>query len=331
MASDKPKIFITRNIPDQPLARAKELFDVEQWEDDWNIPRDELLARVKGKDGLMTLLTEKVDGELLDAAGSQLKIVANFAVGFDNIDVPACTERGILASNTPEVLSETTADLAFSLLVSAARRIAEGDRFLRAKTPWVWGPLMMQGQDIWDSTLGIVGFGRIGQAVARRGHFGFNQRVIYYDVRHASDEVEKELGAEFRELDQLLEESDFISVHVALTPETRHMFSTEQFKKMRNTAVIVNTSRGPVVDEEALAKALQSGEIFAAGIDVFEKEPEVHEELLKCDNAVVIPHLGSASYETRIAMGQLATDNLEAVLLKNQPGPTLLNPDVFKG
>jgi glyoxylate reductase len=329
--SDKPKIFITRNIPDQPLQRAKELFDVEQWEDDWNIPRDELLKRVAGKDGLMTLLTEKVDGELLDAAGPQLKIVANFAVGFDNIDVPACTERGVLASNTPEVLSETTADLAFALLVSAGRRIAEGDRFLRAKTPWVWGPLMMQGQDIWGSTLGIVGFGRIGQAVARRGKFGFNQKIVYYDVRRASSEVEAELGAEFREFDALLAEADFLSVHVALTPETRHLFSTEQFKKMKNTSVIVNTARGPVIDEAALAAALQTGEIFAAGIDVFEKEPEVNEELLKCENAVIIPHLGSASYGTRIAMGELATDNLEAVLLENRPGPTLLNPEVFKG
>jgi len=329
--SDKPKIFITRNIPDQPLQRAKELFDVEQWEDDWNIPRDELLKRVAGKDGLMTLLTEKVDGELLDAAGPQLKIVANFAVGFDNIDVPACTERGVLASNTPEVLSETTADLAFALLVSAGRRIAEGDRFLRAKTPWVWGPLMMQGQDIWGSTLGIVGFGRIGQAVARRGRFGFNQKIVYYDVRRASSEVEAELGAEFREFDALLAEADFLSVHVALTPETRHLFSTEQFKKMKNTSVIVNTARGPVIDEAALAAALQTGEIFAAGIDVFEKEPEVNEELLKCENAVIIPHLGSASYGTRIAMGELATDNLEAVLLENRPGPALLNPEVFKG
>ena len=329
--SDKPKVFITRNIPDQPLKRAKELFDVEQWEDDWNIPRDELLKRVRGKDGLMTLLTEKVDGELLDAAGPQLKIVANFAVGFDNIDVPACTERGVLASNTPEVLSETTADLAFALLVSAGRRIAEGDRFLRANTPWIWGPLMMQGQDIWGSTLGIVGFGRIGQAVGRRGKFGFNQKIIYYDVRRASPEVEAELGAEFRKFDDLLAETDFLSVHVALTPETRHLFSTEQFKKMKKTSVIVNTSRGPVIDEAALAAALQAGEIFAAGIDVFEKEPEVNEELLKCDNAVIIPHLGSASYTTRIAMGHLATDNLEAVLLENQPGPTLLNPDVFKG
>ena len=329
--SDKPKVFITRNIPDQPLQRAKDLFDVEQWEDDWNIPRDELLKRVAGKDGLMTLLTEKVDGELLDAAGSQLKIVANFAVGFDNIDVPACTERGVLASNTPEVLSETTADLAFALLVSAGRRIAEGDRFLRAKTPWVWGPLMMQGQDIWGSTLGIVGFGRIGQAVARRGRFGFKQKIIYYDVRRVSPEVEAELGAEFREFDDLLAEADFLSVHVALTPETRHLFSTEQFMKMKNTSVIVNTARGPVIDEAALAAALQAGEIFAAGIDVFEKEPEVNEELLKCENAVIIPHLGSASYETRIAMGHLATDNLEAVLLKDQPGPTLLNPNVFKG
>jgi glyoxylate reductase len=325
----KPKVFITRNIPEQPLARCEELFEVEQWEDDWNIPRDELLKRVAGKDGLMTLLTERVDEELLDAAGPQLKIVANFAVGFDNIDVDACTRHGVVASNTPEVLSETTADLAFALMVSAARRVAEGDRFLRAQTPWIWGPLMMQGQDIHGSTLGIVGFGRIGQAVARRGHFGFNQKVIYYDVRRADPGIERELGAEFREFDDLLAESDFISVHVALTPETRHLFGAEAFAKMKTTAVIVNTARGPVIDEAALASALGSGQIFAAGIDVFEEEPKVHPDLLTCENAVIIPHLGSASYETRIAMGELAADNLEAVLIGNRPGPTLLNPQAW--
>jgi glyoxylate reductase len=279
----------------------------------------------------MTLLTEKVDAELLEAAGPQLKIVANFAVGFDNIDVEACTNAGVLASNTPEVLSETTADIAFALLMAAGRRVAEGDRFLRAETPWIWGPLMMQGQDIWGKTLGIVGFGRIGQSVARRGAKGFNQKVIYYDVRRAAPEVEADLGAEYREFDDLLKEADFISVHVALTPETKHLFGAAQFKMMKETAVIVNTARGPVINEEELGKALQNGDIFAAGIDVFEKEPEVHPELLKAENAVIIPHLGSASYETRNAMGNLATDNLEAVLLKNQPGPTLLNPQVWEG
>lgn len=326
----KPKVFITRNIPAHVLERCKDLFEVTQWEDDWNIDRDALLKAVAGQEGLMTLLTEKVDGELLDAAGPQLKIVANFAVGFDNIDVEACTERGILASNTPEVLSETTADIAFALMMAAGRRVAEGDRFLRSQTPWVWGPLMMQGQDIWGSTLGIVGFGRIGQSVARRGAKGFNQNIIYYDVRRAAPEVEEDLGAEYREFDTLLEEADFISVHVALTPETRHLFGEAQFKKMKDTAVLVNTARGPVIDEAALGKALQAGDIFAAGIDVFEKEPEVHPELLKAENAVIIPHLGSASFETRNAMGNLATDNLEAVLLKDEPGPTLLNPQVWK-
>ena len=312
------------------LARCKELFEVTQWEDDWNIDRDSLLKAVAGQDGLMTLLTEKVDAELLEAAGPQLKIVANFAVGFDNIDVEACSAAGVLASNTPEVLSETTADIAFALLMAAARRVAEGDRFLRSETPWVWGPLMMQGQDVWGKTLGIVGFGRIGQSVARRGAKGFNQKVLYYDVRRAAPEVEAELGAEYREFEDLLKESDFISVHVALTPETKHLFGAAQFKMMKDTAVIVNTARGPVINEEELGKALQAGDIFAAGIDVFEKEPEVHPELLKAENAVIIPHLGSASFETRNAMGNLATDNLEAVLLNHQPGPTLLNPQVWK-
>ncbi len=327
--NDRPKVFITRRIPQRSYDFIAGHCDVDIWDDDRNIPRDELLKRVAGAEGVVTLLTEKVDDEFLDAAGPRLKIVANFAVGFDNIDVEACNRHGVLASNTPEVLSETTADLAFALLMTAARRVAEGDRFLRAKTPWIWGPLMMQGQDLWSKTLGIVGFGRIGQAVARRGAKGFNQRIVYYDVRRASAEAEGELGAEFRELDDLLAESDFISVHVALTPETRHLFGADQFAKMKPTAVIVNTSRGPVIDEEALARALKDGEIFAAGIDVFEKEPEVHPDLLSCENAVVIPHLGSASYETRIAMGMLAGENLINALQGKRP-PTLINPDLWK-
>jgi glyoxylate reductase len=269
-----------------------------------------------------------VDDELLDAAGPQLVIAANYAVGFDNIDLAACTRHGVMASNTPEVLTETTADTAWALMMSAARRVPEGDRFLRSRTPWVWGPMMMLGQDLHHKTLGVVGFGRIGQAVARRGH-GFGMRVIYHDVYRPSAEVERELGAEFLELDDLLAEADFVSLHVNLTPETRHLINAERLRAMKSTAVLVNTSRGPVIDEAALADALRAGEIFAAGLDVFEKEPEVYPALLELENAVVIPHLGSATVDTRIAMGMVAADNLIAALEGRRP-PTLLNPEVWE-
>ncbi|MBI4538304.1 MAG: D-glycerate dehydrogenase [Gemmatimonadetes bacterium] len=299
---------------------------LDAWEADGAIPRNELLRRLPGKLGAITLLTEKVDAEFLDA-GRDLRIVANYAVGFDNIDVVECTRRGVLASNTPEVLTETTADLAWTLLTAAARRIAEGDRLLRARTPWIWGPEMMLGQDIHHKTLGIVGFGRIGRAVARRAH-GFGMRVMYHDVTRAPEDVERELSADFRTFDELLAEADFISIHVALTPRTRHLFGAEQFRRMKPTAVLVNTSRGPVVDEAALAAALRAGDIFAAGLDVFENEPEVHPDLLDLDNVVVIPHLGSATVETRNAMGFLAVQNLIAALDGRRP-PTLINPEVW--
>jgi glyoxylate reductase len=305
-----------------------ERFDTDVWDGGMAMPRDKLLDRIQGKAGAITLLTERVDAEVLEAAGPSLVTVANYAVGFDNIDVEECTRRGVLATNTPEVLTETTADTAWALLMAAARRIPEGNRFLRSRTPWIWGPEMMLGQDVHGKVLGIVGFGRIGQAVARRGG-GFGMRVIYFDVARPPAEVERELGAEYRELDQLLAEADFISVHVALTPETRHLFGAEEFKHMKPTAVIVNTSRGPVIDEAALAEALAGGELFAAGLDVFEKEPEVYERLLDLDNAVVIPHLGSATVETRDAMGMLAVENVTAALEGRRP-PTLLNPEAWE-
>jgi glyoxylate reductase len=290
------------------------------------MPRDRLLAEVAGKLGAVTLLTDRVDDEFLEAAGPQLVIVANYAVGFDNIDVPACTRRGVLCSNTPDVLTETTADTTWALLMAAARRVPEGDRFLRTRTHWIWGPMMMLGQDVHGKALGIVGFGRIGHALARRAK-GFGMRVIYHDVYRPSPDLERELGAEFRELDDLLREADFVSLHTNLTEETRHLINAERLRAMKPTAVLVNTSRGPVIDEAALAHALKAGEIFAAGLDVFEREPEVHPDLLELENAVVIPHLGSATVDTRIAMGLLAADNLIAALEGGRP-PTALNPEV---
>ncbi len=311
------------------MARVAELFDAAVWEGEEAIPRDRLLREIAGKVAAITLLTDKVDDELLDAAGSDLRIVANYAVGFDNIDVDACTRRGVMATNTPEVLTETTADTAWALMMAAARRVAEGDRFLRSGAPWIWGPEMMLGRDIHGKVLGIVGFGRIGQAVARRGK-GFGMSVRYHDPFRPSSEVERELNAEYRELDELLAESDFVSVHVALTPETRHLFDRERLRRMKPTAVLVNTSRGPVIDEAALVEALREGDLFAAGLDVFENEPEVHPGLLELDNAVVIPHLGSATVETRDAMGFLAVENVEAALAGRRP-PTLLNPETWTG
>ena len=327
--TDRPDVLVTRPIMDGPLARLRERCDVTVHENEFGIPRGELLEVVRGRDALITMLTEKVDAELLAASGPQLKMVANHAVGFDNIDVPACSQAGVLATNTPDVLTETTADTAFALIMAAARRLGEGERFLRARTPWIWGPLMMLGQDVHHKTIGVVGFGRIGQAVARRAK-GFGMTVLYTDAVQLPAEVEAETGARRVELDELLAQADVISIHTNLTPETRHLFGREQFAKMKPTAVLVNTSRGPVVDEEALAEALATGEIFAAGLDVFEKEPEVNPRLLDLENAVVIPHLGSATVDTRDAMGHLAVDNIFAALDGQKP-PTLLNPEAFGG
>ena len=323
----RPNVLVTRPIMDEPLARLRERCDVTVHENEFGIPRDELLRVVAGRDALITMLTERVDADLLAAAGPQLRIVANHAVGFDNVDVAACTAAGVLATNTPDVLTETTADTAFALLLAGARRIGEGERLLRARTPWIWGPLMMLGQDVHHKTIGIVGFGRIGQAVARRAK-GFGMTVLYSDAVQLPPEVETETGARRVGLDNLLAEADFISIHTNLTPETRHLFSTEEFRRMKPSAVLVNTSRGPVVDEAALADALEAGELFAAGLDVFEREPEVTAKLLELERAVVIPHLGSATIDTRDAMGNLAVDNVFAALDGARP-PTLLNPDAF--
>jgi glyoxylate reductase len=322
----RPKLLVTRELVPSVMEALRERFEVDVYDGDGAIAREDLLKRIQGADAALTLLTEKVDAEFFDAAGPQLRIVANHAVGFDNVDVPEATRRGVPVSNTPEVLTETTADLAWALLLAAARRIAEGDRFLRSRTPWIWGPQMMMGVDIHGKTLGVVGFGRIGQAVARRAS-GFHMKVIY-SSSSGPREVES-IDAEHREFDELLREADFVSVNVALNDSTRHLFGDEQFRAMKPTAVLVNTARGPVVDEAALARALKAGEIFAAGIDVFEKEPEVHPELLECENAVIIPHLGSATIDTREAMGMLAAENLFAVFDGGEPS-TLINPEAWK-
>jgi glyoxylate reductase len=319
-----PPVLVTRRLPQEALDRIAARCDMTLYDGEGAMPRDQLLAQVAGKAGAITLLTDRVDEEFLEAAGPRLKVVANYAVGFDNIDVQACTRHRVLACNTPEVLTETTADTAFALMMAAARRVAEGDRFLRSGARWIWGPLMMLGQDVHHATVGIVGFGRIGQALARRAR-GFSMRVLYHDMYRPSGQVEQELGAEYRDLEDLLRESDFVSLHTSLTPQTRHLINAARLALMKPTAVLVNTSRGPVIDEQALARALQQGQIFAAGLDVFEREPQVHPGLLACDNAVLIPHLGSATVTTRLAMADLAAGNLLAALEDRRP-PALLNP-----
>jgi glyoxylate reductase len=325
----RPQVLVTRRLPQEALDRIDARCGMTLYDGEGAMARDQLLTEVAGKAGAITLLTDRIDDEFLDAAGPQLKIVANYAVGFDNIDVDACTRRGVLGCNTPQVLTETTADIAFALMMAAARRVAEGDRFLRSSAPWTWGPLMMLGQGVHHKTLGIVGFGRIGQALARRAR-GFAMRVLYHDAYRPPAEVEQELGAEYRDLEDLLRESDFVSLHANLTPQTRHLINAGRLAMMKPAAVLVNTSRGPVIDEQALAQALQQGQIFAAGLDVFEREPDVHPGLLGCQNAVLIPHLGSATVQTRLAMANLAVDNLLAGLEDRHP-PALLNPQAWEG
>ena len=325
----RPKVLVTRRLPEPVMDRLAQTAEITLFDGEGAMPRKDLLRDIAGKDAAITLLTDRVDDELLDAAGEQLVIVANYAVGFDNIDVSACSARGLLTSNTPDVLTETTADLTWALLMAAARRIAEGDRFLRGRQPWIWAPEMMLGQDVHHKTLGIVGFGRIGHAMARRAR-GFGMKILYFDVYRPGPELEEELGAEYRELDDLLRESDLVTLHVNLSDDTRHLIDEERLRAMKPTAVLVNTSRGPVIDEEALADALANGEIFAAGLDVFEREPDVHPRLLELENAVVIPHLGSASVETRAAMGMLAVDNVLAALEGREP-PTLIDRAAWPG
>src|SRR6478752_335329 len=263
----RPRVFVTRRIPEAGLERLAASCDVEVWPDELPPGRQALLAAVAGCDGILTLLTDRVDDELLDAAGPQLKVVSNYAVGFDNIDVPAVTRRGIPAGNTPGVLTDTTADLAFALLMAAARRLPEGDRYVRAGSWKTWGPLLLLGPDVHGATIGLVGFGRIGQAMARRAR-GFGMRILYHDVHRADPLIEAEHDATFLSLEDLLGRSDFVSLHVNLTEETRGLIDAERLSWMKPTAVLVNTSRGPVVDSVALAEALRSGTIFAAALDV---------------------------------------------------------------
>ena len=307
------KVVVTGKIPAVALERLRAEHTVDAWEDESPIARDELLKRVAGADAIVSLLTEKIDAELLDAAGKQLRSVSNVAVGYNNIDVPASRERNVLVTNTPGVLTDATADIAMALILMSTRRLAEGERVIRAQQPWQWGMFYMLGSSIQGSQLGIVGMGQIGAAVARRAR-AFGMTIAYTKRSPLDAETAKELNATHMELDELLATSDVVSLHCPYSPETHHLINASTIGKMKKCAYLINTARGPVVDEEALATALQQGKIAGAGLDVFEKEPTVHQALIGLDNAVLIPHLGSATVETRTAMANLAVTNALAVL-----------------
>lgn len=321
-------VLVTRKIPENALRDLVDAFGedaIDHWHTDDPIPRSELLNRVQGKRALFALLTEKIDGELLDAAGPQLRVVANMAVGYDNVDVPAASERGVYITNTPGVLTETTADLAFALILGAARRVGEAERFVRQGHWHTWSPTLLLGVDVYGQRLGIFGMGRIGQAVARRAK-GFGMEILYHNRQRLSADTEAELCARYVDFETLLAESDVLSLHCPLNDETRHRFGAAEFAAMKPTTVFVNTTRGPVVDEAALAHALQEAQIFAAGLDVFENEPTIHPELMACENALLLPHLGSASQATRARMAGMAADNIIAVLGSEAP-PNAVNRD----
>jgi lactate dehydrogenase-like 2-hydroxyacid dehydrogenase len=323
---DRPCIFSTRPLFEAARQILNQHFDVDYWKPE-QIPRAELLRRVADKDGLVCLLTEKVDEELLNAA-PKLRIAATVSVGYDHIDVAACTRHKVAATNTPGVLDATTADFAWTLLMAIARRVTEGHDWVRAGTWRGWDLDQLCGADVHGKTLGILGFGRIGREIARRAQ-GFQMRILYSDAFRAKEEVERELHAEFVNRDQLLAESDFVTIHVPLLPDTRHLISNAALSKMKPTAYLINTSRGSVVDEAALAAALDAGKIAGAALDVFENEPEVHPNLVNRGNVILTPHIASASIETRTKMAVMAAENVVAMLTGKRP-PNILNPEVLE-
>lgn len=323
-----PKVLVTRIIPNSGLEILKGRVDLDVFSEDRPITKEELIHRVKGKEGLYCLLSDRIDRDVIDAAGSQLKVISNYAVGFNNIDVEYATEKGIRVTNTPGALREATADLTWALLMSAARRIPESDGFVREGRFVGWGPMLMLGYDVYGKTIGIVGMGDIGAAVARRAK-GFNMRILYHS-RSRKVEVERELGAEKVDFDDLLGQSDFISLHVPLTPETRHMIGGREIALMKRSAILINLARGEVVDERALFLALKEKRIAAAGLDVFENEPMLTPGLADLDNVVLTPHTGSATFESRDTMAVMAANDLLLGLEGKRP-KNLVNPRVMEG
>ena len=315
----RPRIVVTRRIPQPALDLLEEHGDVWLSPHDRPLTREEMLDAVKGADAIVCLLHDAIDDGILDAAGPQLKVIANVAVGYNNVDTDAIAKRGsVWFTNTPAVLTEATADIAMALILMSTRRLGEGERVIRSETPWVWSMFYMLGTGIQGKTLGIVGLGLIGQATARRAK-AFGMEIVYSGRRQADPALEQELGARYVTLDELLETADVVSLHCPLNDETKHLINADRLSQMRSDAFLVNTTRGPVVDEQALVDALRAGEIAGAGLDVFEEEPKVNPGLLELENAVLIPHLGSATIETRTAMGVLAAQNAVAVLGGQEP------------
>jgi glyoxylate reductase len=320
-----PKVFVTRNIPQIGLDMLKEAgHQVTVSEFDRPLTRDELKSKVANSDAVLSQLVDKIDKEIMDAAGKQLKVIANYAVGYDNIAIADAEAKHILITNTPDVLTDAVADHAFALMLAVARRVVESDRFSRAGKYTAWQPFLMLGQDVMGKTLGIIGMGRIGSALAHRAAKGFGMKIVYTDQK-PNAELDAEIGSKLVTLDELLKISDFISVHVPLLPTTRHMISTKQFEMMKKTAVFVNTSRGPVVDEVAVRDALKKGDIFGAGIDVWENEPKLTPGLAELENIVITPHIASATFEARDNMSRVAATNIIAAL-KGELPPNLIKP-----
>ncbi len=330
--TDRPKILVTQKVPDPAYPPLEAIGDVEANMEEGNIwPYEELLRRGPGHDYIYSLLTDNIDARFLEACAAStpsLKMVANMAVGFNNIDVETATRLRIAVSNTPGVLSDTTADLAFALLMATARRIPEAERFLRAGKYTGWGPLLFCGADVHGSTLGLIGAGRIGKLVARRSS-GFDMKVLYYDVYRMQPEEEATYHMTYMPMEDVLGQSDFISVHTPYMPSTHHLISESELKMMKPTAILINTARGPIVDEKALVRALQSKTIAAAGLDVFENEPAVEPELLSMENVVLLPHIASASLKTRTLMATMASDNIVAHYKGERP-PNIVNPEVLE-
>lgn len=322
----RPRVFVTRIIPNAGLSLVQAACAVDLWTDDLPPSRGVLLARVASVDGLLCLLTDRIDAAVMDAAGPGLKVISNHAVGFDNVDVPAATARGIPVGNTPGILTDATADFAFALLLAAARRVAEGERFVRAGKWVTWGPSLLLGPDVHGATLGLIGFGRIGQALARRAA-GFAMRVLYHDP--TAPQPAPGLRAAPADLETLLREADFVSLHVPLTPQTRGLINRETLALMKPTAVLINTARGPVVDATALYEALRDRRIFAAALDVTDPEPiPLDSPLLALDNCLIVPHIASASVATRDKMALMAAQNLIAGL-RGERLPNCVNPEVY--
>lgn len=323
---NKHKIYITRMLPEPVIEVLKQYCEVEINMEDRSLTKAEMLEKVKGKAAILCMLNDVIDAEVFDAAGEQLKIVANYAVGYNNIDVAGAVKRGIVVTNTPGVLTDATADLAWALLFSVARRVAESDKFLREGKFEGWGPTMFLGMDVTGKTLGIIGAGRIGQSFARKSK-GFDMKILY-NSGSPKPEFEKETGAVFTDRESLLKEADFVALHVPLTPLTKYMIGEKELRLMKKTAILINTSRGPVVDEKALVRALREGWIWGAGLDVYENEPSLEPGLAELGNTVLLPHIGSGTVETRSNMGMIAARNIVSVLEGKRP-ETCVNPEVL--